>query len=614
MSVIHTPRRPTIDLRMLLFPAIIFALLVVLFLRLWYVQVVLSPELMEKAEVYGKTYTPVMAPRGLIFDRNEKLIAGIQSELVLTAQPAVVLKNQWVLKKVAAMLQEAGSKTADFGKLLRKAKDGSYKPYVPTPIFTGVPVEVAARITEAAQSMPGLGVETQPTRFYPDPKSYSHLLGYVWIPSPKDMERAEKEKRKPGRFVGKGGIEWVYEARLNGKDGYEAMQVDNKRRPMRVAERTAPIPGSQLVLSLDSSLQQVAIQALGQYRGAVVAIEPATGEVLCMASTPTFDLSLFRNGISQEDFEQLNNSPDHPFVNRAVASAFSPGSAFKIATTIAAMRKGAFDPNRTVYCGGGYRLGRAYYKCLGHHGSIQFKEALERSCNTYFSDLAMRIGKDELRKNALELGFFGKSGLDLPFERTGLIPTDEWLARVHRPWVPGYTVLTGIGQGDVLTTPLQMADLAALVANSGVDYKPHLVRGIRAGQAADLQLVKPEVLHRIQLPQHDWQMLQEAMIGVVREGTAAGSQIPGIDWAGKTGSAEVRGQAKTNSWFIGYAPADHPRIAICAMVEGVGHGAEFAAPIAKQVVQRYLLGASAVAKSRSASETQASPTLSPDAR
>ncbi len=588
MSVIHTPRRPTLGLRTLIFPVCIAGSLLVLLLRLWYIQVVLGPRLAERADVLEKSYTPILAPRGLIYDRNLKLIAGIQSELVITAEPAVVLKNTWVLDEVAAQLQAGGAKSADAERLLRKTRDASGRPYVFTPIFSGVPVEVAAKITEAAEPLPGIGVENRPVRYYPDSTSFSHLLGYVWLPSEEDLKRAARDHRKPGALVGKGGIEWVYEDRLTGTDGYEAVLLDKRRRPVRIGEKQNPMPGAQLVSSIDADLQSTAYQALGNYRGAVVALDPGTGEVLCMASTPTFDLALFRNGIGQDDFDRLNGSPDHPFVNRAVGSAFSPGSAFKIVTTVAAMRAGAFDPSRLVSCTGGYHLGRQYFRCLGKHGAIPFKEALEKSCNTYFSDLAMRTGKETLRKTALDMGFFAKTGLDVPFERSGLIPTDDWLARVKRPWVPGYTVLTGIGQGDVLTTPLQMADLAAMVANSGVTYRPHLVHGFRQRPDSPIEAAAPLELHRVDLPQSDWDLIRDAMVGVIQEGTAAGCKITGVEWAGKTGSAEVRGQDRTNSWFIGYAPADHPRIAICVMVEAVGHGAEFAAPIAKQVVQRYL--------------------------
>jgi penicillin-binding protein 2 len=591
MSVIHTPRKPNLDLRMLLFPTVLFVLLLVLFLRLWYIQVALSPELTERAELFGMTYASVPAPRGLIYDRNGKLIAGIQSQWVLTAKPGIVLKKRWVLQKIAKLLQEAGAKSADAERLLRKTQDSAYKPHVPSAIFAGVPVEVAAKITESGEDLPGIGVESQPARFYTDSESFSHLLGYVWVASPQDVKRAEKENRHAASFVGKGGLEWVYERDLVGQDGRESFLLDNKGRPVRVVERTNATPGSQLLLSLDADLQKTALLALGAHRGAVVAIDPRNGEVLCMASSPTFDLQLFKNGISQEDFDELNLSSEHPFINRAVGSAFSPGSAFKIVTTVAAIRAGVFDPQRTVYCAGGYRLGRQLFRCLGHHGSIQFREALERSCNTYFSELAMRVGKDKLRQTALDMGFFGKTGLDLPFERSGLIPTDAWLKRVDRPWVPGYTVLTGIGQGDVLTTPMQMAELAAMVANSGTTYKPRLVRAIRHLLNQEPELTKATILHSLKLTQPQWGYIQEAMVGVVEHGTAAGSQIPGLTWAGKTGSAEVHGQQKTNSWFIGYAPAENPRIAICVMVEAVGHGSEFAAPIAKQVVQKYLMPA-----------------------
>jgi len=614
MPVIHAPRKPRLDLRMTILPVIILAALIVLLIRLWYIQVALGPRLEDRAESFGKTYAPLDAPRGLILDRNLKLIAGIQSEWVATAKPAVVLKNPWVLEKLASMLQEAGAK-ADPAKLLRKTQDGTPKPFVPAPIFADVPIEVAAKITEAPDLLPGIGLENQPARYYPDSKSFSQVLGYVWTPSPDDVKRAQREGWKLSSLVGKGGLEWVYEKDLTGSDGYDAMLVDKKNRPVRLIERNPPVPGNQVVLGLDAEAQATAVAALGAHRGAVVAVEPSTGEVLCMASTPTYDLSLFRNGISRQDFDALNNSPDHPFINRAIQAAFSPGSTFKIVTTVAAMRAGAFDPNRTVFCAGGYRLGRQFFACLGHHGAIAFEQAFEKSCNTYFSDLAMRAGKDELRQTALDMGFYSKTGLDLPYERSGLIPTDDWLARVKRRWVPGYTVLTGIGQGDVLTTPLQMADLAAMVANSGVAYQPHLVRGFRRGQNQEIEMVKPELLRKIDLPQSDWDIIQQAMVGVVEHGTAAGAQINGLTWAGKTGSAEVKGQNKTNSWFIGYAPADHPRIAICVMVEEAGHGAEIAAPIAKQVVQRYLLSYDKEpSNSAAALPAQAAIVLSPVAR
>lgn len=614
MSVIHTPRRPKLDARTLCFPIVIFGGMALILLRLWYIQVVLGPELAERARTVGQIRTPLPAPRGLIVDRNGALVAGEKAVWVVTAEPSKVIKNRWVLDKLARMIRAAGG-VVDPAKLWRRTQDGGYQPHTPIPIYSGVSMPVVARITESDEALPGIGLESRAIRLYPDSRSFSHILGYVWVPSPEDVDRAKHQGRTVSELVGKTGIEWEYESDLAGVDGYLASQIDRNGRPIRVAERNAPKPGAELELAIDANLQQTAIRALGSHRGAVVAIEPSTGEVLCMASTPTLDLALFKNGISQSDYEALSTRPDFPFLNRAVASAFSPGSTFKIVTTLAAMTAGVFDPNRIVVCNGGYRLGRQFFACLEHHGAISFQSALEHSCNTYFSDLAMRTGKDALRKTALDLGFFGRSGIDLRYERTGLIPTDDYLARAHRPWVPGYTVLTGIGQGDVLTTPLQMADLACLVANGGTIYRPHLVRSIRRDPSQAALSTPPEILHRFDLPESDWRMIQEAMVGVVQHGTAAGSKIPGIEWAGKTGSAEVHGQAKTNSWFIGYAPAVDPKIAICVMVEGVGHGSEFAAPIAKQVVQRYLLPPAKVASNAvTAFRAHASPARSPLAR
>src|ERR1044072_3241447 len=470
MPAVHAPRQRKLGLRELLFPILIFSLLAVLFVRLWYIQVVIGPDLTRRAATYSSSRSSLLAPRGLIYDRNGKLIAGIQSQLVLTAKPGIVLKQAWILDKVASLLK------ADRRKLERKAKDGGLRPFLPTPIYSGVPIDVAAKIVESGEELPGIGIETQPSRFYPDSVSFSHLLGFVCVPGPKNLERAKSEGREVAAFVGKGGIEWQYERQLMGVPGYEAMLLDSKRRPGGGSARIEPEPGSKLTLTIDADLQESAVRALGSHRGAVVAIEPQTGEVLCLASTPVFDLALFKNGISQDDFDALNNSPDHPFINRALGSAFAPGSTFKIVTTVAAMREGVFDPNHTVVCTGGYRLGKQYFRCLGHHGQIAFDEALVRSCNTYFADLAISVGKDALRQTALEMGFFGKTGLDLPYERTGLIPTDDWLARVGREWGPGSTVQAGIGQGDVMATPLQMAELACIVANGGTTYETDLVR------------------------------------------------------------------------------------------------------------------------------------------
>ncbi len=594
MSVIHAPGKPRFTFRVLLFPGVLLVLFLALLFRLWYVQVAIAPELRERIDNTREASRFLPAPRGLIYDRHGKLIAGVQDQLVLTAEAGIVLKHPEVLRKVAYLLSPTGS---DEERLLRKTKDGVYRPKSDTAIYAGLPLNVAAKIIENANAFQGLKVRSQPIRSYPDPVSFSHMLGYVWVPSQGDLDRAKKEGRQAADLVGKSGLEYEYESQLMGVDGEETFQLTSDGERGSSVSNLRPTPGTQLVLSIDADLQKIAVGALSGRRGAVVAIEPETGEILCLASRPAFDLRQFKNGISRQDFDALNNNPEHPFINRATNSAFAPGSTFKIVTTVAAMRSGKFNPSQTVYCSGGYRLGKQFFRCLGHHGAINFSTALEKSCNTYFSDLAVKVGKDELRKAALDMGFFSKSGLDLPSERSGLIPTDDWLRRVGKKWVPGYTVLTGIGQGDVLATPVQMANLACFVANEGTTYRPHLVKAFRGHNTSQ---VAPEVVHQVDLPAGDWRQIKDAMVGVVDHGTAAGSRIPGLAWGGKTGSAEVHGQAKTNSWFIGFAPAIRPKIAICVMVEAVGHGSEYAAPIARRVVESYLRPASAFSKSSSA--------------
>lgn len=612
MSVIHAPKQPTLDLRSLVFPVVIVLFAVVIFLRLWYYQVVKSAELTERAEVYSSTSISKLAPRGLIFDRKGELIAGVQSENVVTVVPRTVRKNPWVLEKVAAMVG------TDARRLREKMEKDGFRPNVPIPVYIGVPIDVATRIAEARDDLPGVSVDSQPMRYYPDTFSFAHLLGYVWTPSEGDVKRIQEAGATPAPFVGKLGVERVYETKLMGTPGKEQIEMDAKQRLLRLVGREAPVPGRQLILSIDADLQRYAASLLKGYKGAVVALDPSTGEVLAAVSSPSFDSSLFLSGISGTDYRRLRDDPAKPMFNRALTASYMPGSTFKIVTTIAAVRKGIFNPNNYVVCNGGYRVGKRLLRCMSRHGAISFERAMEKSCNTYFADLAHRVGIEEFRETCEELGLGQRSGIDTMGEGRGIVPTEAWVKRWRRPavWYPGDTLNLGIGQGDIELTPLQMANLAALVANQGVLYRPHLVRAVRQpGLDAKVEPVKPEELHRIEASPEFWSLMQRALVGVVEEGTAINSRIPGLQWGGKTGSVERRGQKLTNSCFVGFAPANNPRIAVGVVVEGVGHGSEFAAPIAKAVVQRYLLKPSkAASNSPNAASAAPTPAPSPAAR
>lgn len=592
MSVIHAPRKPELEPRQIVMLAIPTLALVGLLLRLWYIQVVDADSYRAMAEKYRWSSVETLAPRGLIYDRHGRLIAGVKPEYVVTAIPNEVRNQPWVLDKVAGLLG------ADKAKLEEKVEDGMLRPYLPTPIHVGATKEVAIVIAEAGPNLPGIGVSTQPMRHYPNTTDLAHILGYVWTPDKNDVERFELHKWPLPSYVGKQGIEWSCEPDLMGKPGTETIEIDSRRKPIRVIGREQAAPGSRLILTLDRELQKYANAALEEVRSrypssgaALAALDPSTGEVLALASYPTFDTNLFRGGISREAYRQLDEDPLHPMFNRAVSGSYSPGSTFKVVTALGGVFAGYFDPNRHVVCRGYYEAGNRKFKCLGVHGSIAFREALARSCNAYFGDMAAHAQRKGLNQAAIALGLGYKTGIELRGESAGSLPTDKWLKKLEErsgkkaEWYLGNTINVGIGQGEVSATTLQMANVAAAVANGGVSFKPHLVKARVDAQGT--HSVAPLEAHRVDSPTF-WHEMQEGMKGVIDHGTARGIAIPGLVWAGKTGSTEARGNAKTHSWFIGYAPADNPKIAIAVVVEKAGHGSEVAAPIAAQVVRRYL--------------------------
>lgn len=593
MSVIHAPRKPEFESRQLVLLGVVGAALLALLLRLWYVQVVDADSYRLMAEKYRWSTSQKLAPRGLIYDRKNRLLGGVQSKWVVTAIPQEVEKKPWVIDKVAAMLQ------ADPKKLREKVADGAMRPYLPTPIFVGATEEIAIKIAEAGDHIPGIGVDTQPMRYYPNTVDLAHLLGYVWTPDKNDVDRFKRHDWALPQYVGKQGIEWSCEQDLMGQPGAETIEVDARRRPVRVIGRENAEPGTRLILTIDRDLQKYANEVLATIRSrfpqsgaALAAIDPKTGEVLALASYPTFDTQLFSGGISKDEYKVLSDDPLHPMFNRAVSGSYSPGSTFKIVTALAAYETGYFDPNRHIVCRGYYEVGNKKIKCLGVHGAIAFREALAKSCNAYFGDLAAHAGRDGLNKAAIDLGLGYPTGVEIRGESGGSLPTDKWMKKLEErtgikpQWYLGNTVNVGIGQGEVSATVLQMANAAAAVANGGVNYKPHLIHA-RVDENGT-HPVEPTPAHSIDADPTFWREVQAGMVGVIDHGTARTSAaIPGLRWAGKTGSTEAKGNAKTHSWFIGYAPAVDPKIAIAIVVEKAGHGSEVAAPLAARVVQRF---------------------------
>jgi penicillin-binding protein 2 len=589
MSVIHAPKRPTVDIRMLVFPFAVALALVVIFLRLWFFQVVRGSELIEEASHTRERTFATMAPRGLIFDRSGKMIAGVKSVFVVTAIPSIVEKNPGVLDKLSSMLGVPADKLA---AKLRRSLPGD-----PATIYVNVPVDVATVIAEGADTdLPGVSIESQPMRFYPDSKTFSQVLGYVSNASAEDVKRLAKEGLEAPPYVGQQGVERVYEKDLMGEPGAARFEVDAKRRPIRLIEPANPVPGDHVVVSIDSDLQRYALDsflqhadASGSTKGAAVAIDPRNGEIICMVSSPTFDAGLFEQGITPDDWDAIKNDPTSPLLNRTM-SAYPPGSTFKIITSLAALKKGTLALDHQVFCDGYYQVGKKKFKCEGHHGWISFSRAFYESCNTYFSDLGVHTGAKAISDMAHECGLGQRSDVDTTAEQRGLVadPTAKSPDGQQATWYEGDTVNMSVGQGKVAVTPLQMADLAELVANNGIQYRPHLVRKI-VNADGEARYTPNEIAHQVEAPEWFWHTLKQAMLDVVAKGTGQHAQIKGIVWGGKTGSAEHLGQRKTHSWFIGVAPMDHPQIVIAVLVEDAGGGGYVAAPIAADIVHHYLV-------------------------
>lgn len=593
---------------MLAFPVAMVAGLGVIFLRLWYFQVVEAPSLVERAEATRVVPVTQPAPRGLIFDRNNVPIATVRPQIVVTAIPNDVKGNPWVLDRVAKTLG------APVEKLERKLRDAEWRPYIPSPIFVGADIKAGTKIAESGEDLPGIKVDTEPMRYYSDTTSFTHVLGYVWTPNEKEEQRIKDAGRPVPEYVGKTGIERAYNDELMGNPGEEKVAMDARRHPLRVEGRDAPTAGDQLILTLDANLQKYATEVFRQsgFTGGAVVLDPSNGEILSLVSSPAFDQSIFTGGISDTELKQLNDDPRKPMINRATSGMFAPGSTFKIVTTVAAAEEGKFSPETTYFCPGGFFRNGVKLKCLGHHGAISFETALAKSCNTYFCNMGAAVGENAIRRAAAEMGLGQRSGIEIG-DSTGVVPTVKWLQAVsHKknpPWYLGDTANFSIGQGYVQTTPLQMANVAAMVANDGIAYRPHLVKAIRSPKGDEaVQMIKPEIAHKVDLPTSFWEEMRHALVGVVEHGTATRAKIPNVAWGGKTGSAEHGKGKTTHAWFVGFAPADHPKVAICVLLEDAGHGGDVAAPIAKDIVQHYL---GELAKAPVKAATSASASLAP---
>jgi penicillin-binding protein 2 len=587
---------------------VVLLLVLALACRLFYLQVLRHGELHTLAEANRISIVPVAPNRGVIVDRNGIELARNYSAYTLEIRPQRVAGSlDSLIDELATVVDITPRDRRRFRRLLEESKSiGSL------PIRTRLSDEEVARFAANLYRFPGVEINARLFRHYPQGEIFSHVVGHIGRISQRDLERLDAAglaaNYRGTDYIGKTGLEHSYESHLHGTTGVEEVEVDSGGRPVRTLSRTPPVSGNNLVLNLDARLQEVAYQAFGERRGALVAIEPATGGVLAFVSKPGFDPNLFVDGIDPQSWTELNASPDRPLVNRALAGTYPPGSTFKPFMALAALTYGKRTPQQTINDPGYFMFGGHQFRDSrpGGHGRVDLYTSIVKSSDTYYYMLANDMGIDAISRFMSLFGFGERTGIDIAGEAAGVLPSQEWkFKRFRQKWYAGETISIGIGQGYNSYTPLQLASAVATLASGGVMRRPRVVNHVENVRSRERIPVESGEPRRLDLRPEHIEVVKQAMIGVNREGTGARA-FAGAEYvsAGKTGTAQVIGikqgekyvesrvheRHRDHSLFIVYAPAEDPRIAVAVIAENAGFGARAAAPIARQVLDFYLLG------------------------
>ena len=588
-----------IQKRLPLLAAFLIIFATVLFFRLWYLQVVRGAFYYEQAENNRIRPMKLRPPRGIIYDRHGRPMV----ENVLTFDISIVPEDAPDLDVTIKRLADAlGLDPDDIQKTIDDAEAIRTK-YEPVKIKEEAPWDEVAMVEARQDELAGVIVEPEHRRHYPYGDMASHQFGYIGKAT---LAQKKQEQADTGLLIGQSGIERTYEKLLRGVPGRHMIQVNAAGRKVKDLGIEEPKLGNDLFLTLDLDVQRAAEEALGARAGSVVAMDPRSGEVIALVSHPAYDPNLFPRGISPRDWVKLSNDPSHPLYNRAIQSVYPPGSTFKIVTGLAGLLSGVIDPEEEITCTGALRSGRRSFRCWkkGGHGRISYHRALVESCDVYFYTMGDRIGIDRIAKYARELGLGSVTGIPLADEKAGLIPTEAWkMQRFKEPWYPGDSYINSIGQGFVLVSPIQACQMMCAVANGGLFYQPQLVKRSRNRETGVETLTMPHLKRKFTMDPVILEAVRSALLGVTSEagGTAHGAATPLAAVAGKTGTAQVIAQkfaggklseaTMDHAWFVAYAPAEKPTLAVAVMVEHGGHGGAAAAPVAKKVIEEYLKSA-----------------------
>ena len=582
----------------------------ILVLRFFWLGVVQNSYYTTRAEDNRLTLVPVVPNRGLIFDRNGVLMATNTSAYTLEIVPGRAGPIDQTIEELSKVVTIEGKDKRRFKQLLREAKT-----FESIPIRSRLTEEEVARFAAQRYRFPGVEVRARLFRSYPLGETASHALGYMGRINTKDLERIDEEGQAANYrgtdHIGKTGLEQRYEFEMHGVSGFESVEVDAGGRGIRVLSRTPPVSGNNLNLTIDAKLQQVAETAFGKRRGALVAIDPANGEILALVSMPTYNPNLFVDGIRSDDWDVLNTDINKPLLNRAIYGTYPPGSTFKPFMALGALATGKRTPQQAISDPGYFNFGNHTFRDdkKGGHGMVNMYSSIVHSCDTYYYTLANDWGINGIADFMGQMGFGSKTGIDIEGESRGILPSEAWKQRrFKRPeqqkWYAGETISIGIGQGYNSYTMMQLAQATAILANNGMGYKPHLVRSISDVRSGGVREMPLEKSHEVALKPEHVEVIKNAMIGVNKEGTGT-KAFAGAKYvaAGKTGTAQVfslnggnysHGGTKEflrdHALFIAFAPADKPKIALAVIVENAGFGATSAAPITRQVFDYYLQG------------------------
>lgn len=583
--------------RIRIFGLLILLVFAFLTYRLWTLQILQGTRYTVMSEHNRIRLERIPAVRGMVFDRKDRLLIHSRPSFDVRYTPDDSQARETTLRRLANMVDGDGEHFMEAVQHTKGSKGVTLVRDVDWPSVVAVETH--------RLDLPGVYVSVKARRSYLTDAMTAHVLGYLGEINTAQLQDLRRRGYRRGDAIGQAGLEKRWERHLAGRSGGERVEVDATGRKVRVIDRLKATPGHNVVLTLDLDVQRVAYDALNGREGAIVALDVNSGAVLALVSTPSFDPNSFARGMTPDEWRQLMADNETPLHNRALQGHFPPGSTFKIVTALAALQEGVISPNRRLFCNGTYKVGNRTlrdWKKYGH-GHIAMHEALVQSCDVYFYQLAQRLGVDKIARYARRFGLGAPTGIDLDGESPGLVPDRAWKRRrFGAPWYPGETPLVAIGQGFLGVTPLQMASMMATVANGGTVYRPWFVKRVLSAEGEVMEEYGPARTGTVDLRTENLAFVRKALLDVVhgRRGTGKRARSKIVDIAGKTGTAQVvemRGEAvksedlpyvvRDHAWFVAYAPAEAPEIAVATLVEHGGHGGATAAPITKQVIEAY---------------------------